>query len=109
MRAAVDVAATLNSEGISVDTLTTIDPVSWSWSRSAVGENVGQWVNVSAAPSISNGFAGDTWARIGGKWNNGYPAPFHHNEFGSMMDWTRPGGQSPKSTLLNSNSGCVCQ
>ena len=106
---AVDVAAALNADGINVDSLATIDPVSWPWSRSAVGENVNQWINVSSAPSSSNGFAGDAWARIGGKWNSGYPAPFHHNEFGAMMDWTPPRGQSPRNILLNSNSGCMCQ
>jgi len=106
---AADVAATLNSEGVGVDKLITIDPVSWPWSRSEVVKNVSQWINVSAAPSTSNGFEGDAWAQIGGKWNSGYSAPFHHNEFGSMMDWTPPGGQSPRNALLKSNSGCTCQ
>ena len=101
---AVDIAAALGAKGVLVDTLITIDPVSFPWSRSSVGANVGQWININAAPDSTD--YSDLVASIGRKWANGYPAPFHHNEFSSMINWKPAGGQSPINRLLNSdNSG----
>lgn len=54
----------LQAAGVDVNALVTIDPVSRWWSRGPGA--AANWVNVNAAPSSSNGFAGDTWASWGG-------------------------------------------
>ena len=95
---AATVSQALKNAGINVNALITIDPVSRGWSR--VAGAAGNWVDVNAAPSSSNGFGGDSWAALGGKWgswpngqaNSYYTAPFHHNE-SPRLSW-RPVGVS---------------
>jgi RHS repeat-associated protein len=111
---AASVSRALKAAGIDVNLLVTVDPVSRIWSRGAGA--AGTWVNVNAAPSSSNGFSGDSWATLGGKWGdwpNGkasshYGAPFHHNEFGRMFEFAPPGGSSALQALLDANTSCTC-
>lgn len=113
---AASVSRALKEAGIDVNLLVTVDPVSRVWSR-APGA-AATWVNVNATPSSSNGFTGDAWAALGGKWDdwpNGkanlyYRAPFHHNEFAKMFEFVSPGGKSALQLLMDSNSSsCTCQ
>lgn len=112
---AASVSRALKAAGIDVNLLVTVDRVSRIWSRGPGA--AGTWVNVNAAPSSSNGFSGDSWAAMGGKWgdwpngkaNTYYEAPFHHNEFAKMLEFAPPGGRSALQVLLDSNtSSCTC-
>lgn len=113
---AASISRALKEAGIDVNLLITVDPVGRIWSRGPGA--AGTWANVNAAPSSSNGFTGDAWASLGGKWgdwpkgkaNPYYEAPFHHNEFGSMLEFVPPGGKSALQLLLDANSSsCTCQ
>ncbi|MGM9482954.1 RHS repeat-associated core domain-containing protein [Roseateles sp. NT4] len=112
---AASISRALREAGIDVNLLVTVDPVSRVWSRGAGA--AGTWANVNATPSSSNGFTGDAWAALGGKWgdwpkgkaNPYYQAPFHHNEFASMLEFVPPGGKSALQLLLDANSSsCTC-
>lgn len=47
------------------------------------------WIDINARPDSSNGFEGDAWATMGGKWGEWadgkadiyHNTPFHHNQF----------------------------
>jgi RHS repeat-associated protein len=101
---AASVSRDLKAANVDVSLLVTIDPVS----RREIQGAAGRWLNVNAAPSESNGWAGDRWARLGGKWgnwpsgkaNSHYDAPYHHNEFGDLFEFSPMGGQSASQVLL---------
>jgi len=104
---ATNVAEALAEDNININLMITIDPASRWWSRSDKAGNVDTWINVLATPSSSNGFGGDTWATFGGRWgnwpdgraDNHYTAPYHHNEFSDMMNFTPNDGISPLQAL----------
>ena len=110
---AASVSRALKEAGIDVNLLVTIDPVS-RFRGAGAAET---WINVNAAPSSSNGFGGDLWATLGGKWNNWpngkanshYDAPYNHNDFARMLEFVPNGGKSALQNLLDSNSSCTCQ
>lgn len=115
---AASISRELKAAGINVALLVTIDPVSRIWSRGAGAAEV--WVNVNAAPTTSNGFSGDRWAALGGKWDDWpagiadsyYEAPFHHNQFADMLEYETPDGRSALEDLLESEStdeSCSCE
>ncbi|MES2626790.1 MAG: hypothetical protein V4628_16000 [Pseudomonadota bacterium] len=89
---AIEVANTLAENAIVVDQVITIDPVARK--RISVLANATAWINVNAAPALSNGWNGDYYATLGGKWDDWprdkatlhYWAPCHHNEFASLLE-----------------------
>lgn len=90
---AIRAANALAAKGIDVEQVITVDPVSRT--RIAVMSRSTAWINVNAAPATSNGWSGDYYANLGGKWNDWprdkatvhYWAPFHHNEFASLFEY----------------------
>jgi hypothetical protein len=90
---AIKAANELARNGINADHLITIDPVSRK--RIGLTTSVIKWTNVSATPATSNGWDGDYWAILGGKWHDWprgkatvhYWAPCHHNEFASLLEY----------------------
>jgi RHS repeat-associated protein len=112
---ASSVSRKLKAAGIDVNLLVTVDPVSRIWSRGSGAAS--SWVDINAAPGSSNGFSGDTWAALGGKWgswpdgkaNSYYEAPYHHNEFEDLFEFAPAGGKSALQALLDSDSSCTCQ
>ena len=105
---AANVAEALAVDGVRIETLITIDPVSRWWSRSSNAGNVDYWVNVLADPLSSNGFEGDLWATLGGRWGEWpseradihFSAPFHHNEFSDLIEFSPQDDLSALDSLL---------
>jgi pimeloyl-ACP methyl ester carboxylesterase len=89
---AIKAANQLAEKGVNVDQVITIDPVGRR--RISVTANATAWINVNAAPATSNGWNGDYYAMLGGKWGDWprgkakvhYWAPCHHNEFASLLE-----------------------
>jgi pimeloyl-ACP methyl ester carboxylesterase len=104
---AIRAANTLADKGISVDQVITIDPVGRR--RISVMANTTAWINVNAAPATSNGWNGDYYATLGGKWGDWprgkarvhYWAPCHHNEFASLLEYVELGGKCALNYLAS--------
>lgn len=110
---AVKVVNELSKRGLDIDLLITIDPVCRR--KLGVDSAVTRWINVNAAPATSNGWDGDNYATLGGKWGH-WPtrcsarhgnaehcdAPFHHNEFTALFEYAPPGASSALDYLLRS-------
>lgn len=106
---AIRVSNALARRGCDVDLLITIDPVCRK--KLAMESATTRWVNVNAAPATSNGWRGDRYASLGGKWGN-WPArcnarhcdaPFHHNEFATLFHYAPAGASSALAQLLQSS------
>lgn len=105
---AVKAANELARQGIEVEQLVTIDPVSRK--RVSVLAKATAWVNVNAAPATSNGWNGDYYAALGGKWGDWprgraavhYWAPCHHNEFTGLVEYVSLHGQCALDCLAGS-------
>ena len=113
---AASVSQVLTAEGIKVDLLITIDPVSRIWTRER--GNAALWVNLNATPAQTN--SSDTIATIGGKWgdwpsdkaNIHYDAPFNHADFKSLFEFTPQTDPSAKQLLQNAptrSEECGCK
>lgn len=107
---AIKVANGLAEKGIIVDQVITIDPVARR--RISVGSSSTRWINVNAAPAISNGWNGDYYATLGGKWGDWprdkatvhYWAPCHHNEFASLVEYVSVHGKCALDCLTGSST-----
>jgi pimeloyl-ACP methyl ester carboxylesterase len=101
----------LARDGIDVDLLVTIDPVSRAWTR--LPGVARRWINVNARPPGFNGFDGDAWALLGGKWGDWprtvgsecYDAPFHHNQFGALLEYRPVDAPGALQVLLKTPRG----
>ena len=90
---AIKAANVLAQKGIIVDHVITIDPIARK--RISLNSNATKWINVNAAPATSNGWNGDYYGTLGGKWGDWprgkatvhYWAPCHHNEFASLVEY----------------------
>ncbi len=106
---AIIAANELGKEGISVDQVITIDPVSRK--RVGVITSATKWINVNAAPATSNGWNGDYWAIVGSKWDDWprgkaavhYWAPCHHNEFASLFEYVSLDAHCALDCLLSAD------
>jgi len=104
---AIKAANELAREGIKVDQVITIDPVSRK--RIGVTDKSTRWINVNAVPATSNGWNGDYWATVGGKWDDWprgkaavhYWAPCHHNEFASLFEFISLDAHCALHSLIN--------
>lgn len=103
---AINAANQLAAKGIHVDHVITIDPVGRK--RVGVAASATAWINVNAAPATSNGWNGDYYALLGGKWDD-WPrgkasvhlwAPFHHNEFGGLLEYVALDGECAFNCLV---------
>jgi DNA-binding beta-propeller fold protein YncE len=99
--------------GRKINTLVTVDPVSWVGVGSLFGPNYATvasdattWIDINATGGgILNG--GNLPAGLGGAWNSGpentatvyYEAPFPHAYFASMMEFPGPSGESAEQIL----------
>jgi pimeloyl-ACP methyl ester carboxylesterase len=105
---AIEAANELRNKGIDVDQVITIDPVSRK--RTGVTATATTWINVNAAPATSNGWNGDYYATLGGKWNDWprgkanvhYWAPCHHNEFAGLVEYVALHGKCALDCLAES-------
>ena len=113
--AAGRIAKKLSKNGITADTVITIDPVGRF--RRNGPTNANRWVNVNARDGRFSGFSGDLWAQLGGKWGDSprgvadryYRAPFDHEDFGKLFHHKPGGGTSALEELLKSMGSCVCE
>jgi|GEM_PF-2604214 len=106
---AAQVTQSLGQQNIPVNTLVTVDPVGHFWGdgfMSNVANNTDRWVNVQADPPSSNwsdrvAFWGDrVGADVKPYVDNFIVSPNNHEDFGSMMDTTPSGSQSPKDAVV---------
>jgi pimeloyl-ACP methyl ester carboxylesterase len=103
---AIRAANRLATKGINVDQVITIDPVGHG--RISVATSTTAWINVNAAPAASNGWNGDYYAALGGKWGDWprgkacvhYWAPCHHNEFAGLLEYVALDSQCALSHLI---------
>ena len=112
--AAGRIAKKLSKNGITADTVITIDPVGRFRRNGPTKAN--RWVNVNARDGSFSGFSGDLWAQLGGKWGDSprgiadrhYRAPFDHEDFGDLFNHNPGGGMSALDELLKSTESCIC-
>lgn len=90
-KVAIDLAQSLSGTSLEIDTLVTIDPVG-NGATKLWGDNIGQWMNVTATPSEGN--FSDGVARLGRFWlgtadpgaaDSNVESSAHHGDFQAMM------------------------
>jgi pimeloyl-ACP methyl ester carboxylesterase len=110
---AIRAANCLAEEGIIVSKVITIDPVAHR--RIRVMSKESSWINVNAAPALSNGWNGDYYATLGGKWADWprdkatvhYWAPCHHNEFASLFEYVALHGKCALECLTETDKSKI--
>ena len=106
----IKVANALAANGVIVDQVITIDPVARN--RVSVLARATSWINVTAAPATSNGWDGDYYATLGGRWADWphdkaavhYWAPFHHNEFACLLEYVSLDAKCALSCLTRAHT-----
>jgi pimeloyl-ACP methyl ester carboxylesterase len=104
---AIRVANQLAAKSVHVDHVITVDPVGHR--RISVAASTTAWINVVAAPAVSNGWNGDYYATLGGKWGDWprgkalvhYWAPCHHNEFAGVLEYVAVDGTCALNYLID--------
>ena len=112
---AIAAANELAEKAVNVTQVITIDPVARK--RICVSSTATRWINVNAAPATSNGWNGDYYATLGGKWGDWprdkaamhYWAPCHHNEFAGLIEYVSVHGKCAAAYLTESSEMQVKQ